>query len=209
MDPYVAWCRMTMKIQTLVATNGPATSVQSISWSVGQKVCFLGRPVGSFGVSDDDQMISMADPWCWRRSTDIMPQKSDFKKITGANHYETRKESEKRTFRRKSGDPDFQGRRRPWTLVHFSVAFRSPFLGRFSGFFASVFSCIFLWHFSSFIGLIPLKKTRRKAVQIRAQSFLFFGKAEDSVADFPPRVETGSNDVGMTWNLRWSFLGIR
>ena len=47
-----------MRIQTLVDTNGPATSVQSISRSIGQKVCFLGRPVGSFGVSDDDQMIS-------------------------------------------------------------------------------------------------------------------------------------------------------
>ena len=140
-----------------------------------------------------------------------MPQKSDFRKITGAKHRETQKRTEKRRFWRKSGDPDFQGRRRqcthgrrrpwgwrPWTLVHFSAAFRSPFLGRFSGFFASVFSCIFLSHFSSFIGLIPLKKTRQKAVQIRAQSFLFFGKAEDSVADFPPRVETGSNDVGMT-----------
>ena len=176
MDPYVAWCRMTMKIQTLVATNGPATSVQSISWSVGQKVCFLGRPVGSFGVSDDDQMISMADPWCLRRSTDIMPKKSDFKKITAAKLRETRKRTEKRQFWRKSGDLDFHARRRPWTLGHFWVAFRSPFLGRLSGFFASVFSCIFLWHFSSFIGLIPLKKTHRKAVQIRAQSFLFLEK---------------------------------
>ena len=181
MDPYVVWCRMTMKIQTLVATNGPATFVQPISWSVGQKVCFLGRPVGSFGVSDDDQMILIADPWCWRRSTDIMPQKSDFKKITGAKHRETRKRTETRHFWRKSGDPDFQGRRRPWgwrpwTLVHFPIAFRSPFLGRFSGFFASVFSCIFLWHFSSFIVLIPLKKSCRKAVQIRAQSFLFLEK---------------------------------
>ena len=51
-----------MQIQTLVDTNGPATSVQSISRSVGQKVYFLGRPVGGFSVSDDDQMISMADP---------------------------------------------------------------------------------------------------------------------------------------------------
>ena len=53
---------MTMKIQTLVATNGPATSVQSISRSVGQKVCFLGRSVDDFEASDDDSMISMADP---------------------------------------------------------------------------------------------------------------------------------------------------
>ena len=28
--------------------------------------------------------------------------------------------------------------------------------------------------------------------------FPIFGKAEDFVADFPPRVETRSNDVGMT-----------
>ena len=44
-----------------------------------------------------------------------MPQKSDFKKITGAKHRETRKRTEKRHFWRKSGDPDFQGRRRPCT----------------------------------------------------------------------------------------------
>ena len=50
-----------MQIQTLVDTNGLATFVQSISRSVGYKVCFLGRPVGGFGVFDDDQMISMAD----------------------------------------------------------------------------------------------------------------------------------------------------
>ena len=51
-----------MQIQTLVDTNGPATSVQSISRSVGQKVYFLSRSVDGFGVSDDDQMILMADP---------------------------------------------------------------------------------------------------------------------------------------------------
>ena len=53
---------MAMQLQILTDTNGPATSVQSISRSVGQKVCFLGRPVGDFGVSDDDPMISAADP---------------------------------------------------------------------------------------------------------------------------------------------------
>ena len=51
-----------MQIQTLVDTNGPATSVQLISRPVGQKVYFLSWPVGGFGVSDDDQMISRADP---------------------------------------------------------------------------------------------------------------------------------------------------
>ena len=51
-----------MQIQTLVDTNGPATSVQSISRSVGQKVCFLGRPVDNSEASDDDFMISKADP---------------------------------------------------------------------------------------------------------------------------------------------------
>ena len=48
--------------QRLVDTNGPATSVQSISRSVGQKVYFLSWPVGGFGVSNDDRMISTADP---------------------------------------------------------------------------------------------------------------------------------------------------
>ena len=50
-----------MQIQILVDTNGPAISVQSISRSVGQKVCFLGRPVDNFGVCNDDRMISKAD----------------------------------------------------------------------------------------------------------------------------------------------------
>ena len=43
-----------------------------------------------------------------------------------------------------------------------------------------------------------MKKTWREAVQIRAQSFLFFWEAEDFVADLPPEAETRLNDVGMT-----------
>ena len=75
-----------------------------------------------------------------------------------------------------------------------SVAVSRSFFGLFHFFFLLYFS----WHFSSFIGLIPLKKTCLEGMQIRAQSFLFFGKAEDFVADFPPRVETRPNNVGMT-----------
>ena len=62
MDFYVDRHRMTMKFQILIGTSGPATSVQSISRLVVQKVCFLGLPVGDLGVSDDDRMISTADP---------------------------------------------------------------------------------------------------------------------------------------------------
>ena len=50
-----------MQFQRLVDTNGPATSMQLISRSIGQKVCFLGRPVGDSEVSDDDFIILTAD----------------------------------------------------------------------------------------------------------------------------------------------------
>ena len=40
-----------------------------------------------------------------------MLKKSDVEKITGAKQLETRKGTEKMPFRRKSGDPDFHGRR--------------------------------------------------------------------------------------------------
>ena len=132
-----------MQIQTLVDTNEPATSVQSISWSVRQKVCFLGRPVGDFGVSDDDRMISTADPWCWRRSTDIMPQKSKLEKITGAKHHKKGKVQKKVGFRAKSGDLD------PMVAGDHGafVPFWSPFDRVFQSFsllFSSIFFLIFL-----------------------------------------------------------------
>lgn len=50
-----------MQFQTLVNTNGPATSVQSISRSIGQKVSFLGWPVGDPEALDDDFMSLRAD----------------------------------------------------------------------------------------------------------------------------------------------------
>ena len=51
-----------MQIHILVDTNGPATSIQSISRSIGQKVCFVGLLVGNSEALDDDFMISTADP---------------------------------------------------------------------------------------------------------------------------------------------------
>ena len=50
-----------MQLQTLVDTNGPTASVESISRSVGRKVYFLGLSVGDFEALDDDSMISVAD----------------------------------------------------------------------------------------------------------------------------------------------------
>ena len=146
-----------MRIQTLVDTNGPATFVQSISLSVGQEVCFLGRPVGDFGVSNDDRMTSMADAWCWQRSTDIMPQKSDFKKITRAKYRETRKRTAKTALLAEIRRPGFpgspttmgpvtvgHGRRRPWGFC--------PFFGRrflaVSRAFSLLFSLVFFFEIS-------------------------------------------------------------
>ena len=57
MDFHADRNRMTIQFQTLIDTNGPATSVQSISRSVGQKVCFLGQPVGDSEGLDDDFII--------------------------------------------------------------------------------------------------------------------------------------------------------
>ena len=51
-----------MQLQTLIDTNGPTTSIQSISLLVWQKVYFLGWHVGGFKASDDDPMISATDP---------------------------------------------------------------------------------------------------------------------------------------------------
>ena len=51
-----------MQFVTLIDANGLTTSVQSISRSVGQKVCFFGRLVGDFEASDDDSIISTVDP---------------------------------------------------------------------------------------------------------------------------------------------------
>ena len=53
---------MVMQFQTMIDTNGPPTSVQSISRSVRQKVCFLGQPVDDSEALDDDSMISTVDP---------------------------------------------------------------------------------------------------------------------------------------------------
>ncbi|XXG88481.1 hypothetical protein AAC387_Pa12g0684 [Persea americana] len=98
------------------------------------------------------------------------------------------------------------GRRRPWATVagdhgvfaHFSVTVRSPFLGLFRFCFLLYFSLIFLL-------IYFLDSTKENPLRSRANQstkFPIFGKAEDFVADFLPRVETRSNDVGMTWNLR-------
>ena len=150
---------MVIQFQTLVDVSVPTTSVQSISRSGGQKVCFLGRSVDNFEVSDDDSMIPAADPRCRRRSTDFMLKKSEFGKITVTNQLGTRKIPEKQGFWARSGCPNLHGRRRPWGLCpmvgRLPVAFSSPFFVRFRFCFLLHFS----WNFLSFIGWISLKKT--------------------------------------------------
>ena len=80
--------------------------------------------------------------------------------------------------------------------------FRPPSGRRFlvvSRAFSLLFSPVFFFDISPYLlGLIPLKETHQEVMQIRAQKLPIFGKAEDSIADFPPRVETRSNDVRMT-----------
>ena len=74
------------------------------------------------------------------------------------------------------------------------VAVSWSFLGLFRFCFLLYFSLTFLliyWLNSS-------EENLSKGCANQSTKFPIFGKAEDSVADFPPRVETGSNDVGMT-----------
>ena len=192
----IGWYQWAGNICPVDSTIGRAESV--LSWSVGQKVYFLSRPVGGFGVSDDDEMISMADPWRWRRSTDIMPQKSDFEKITGAKRSETRKIPGKVGFQENFGGLDPYGRRRPWGFCAFfgrrPVAVSWPFLGLFQFCFLLYFSLIFLLIY----WLDSTEENPSKSHENHSTKFPIFGKAENFVADFPPRVETRSNDVGMT-----------
>ena len=53
-----------MKLHILINIIGPTISVQSIFRSVGQKVSFLGGPVGDFEACDDDHMLLMVDLKC-------------------------------------------------------------------------------------------------------------------------------------------------
>ena len=111
-------------------------------------------------------------------------------------------EAKKPEKRRPNGDqkmgknPMVAGDLGPWSPVTMgffpifgrrSVVVSRLFFGHFSFFFLLYFS----WHFSSFIGLIPLKKTCLEGMQIRAQSFLFFGKAEDFMPIFRQELKLG------------------
>ena len=137
-----------------------------------------------------------------------MLQKSEFEKITGAKRRETREGSEKVGFRGKSGDSDPYGCRRPWAKVagdhrvfaHFSVAVRSPSDRRFLAVFGLFCFCFLLYFSLTFLLIYWLDSTEEnpsKGCANQSTKFPIFGKPEDSVADFPPRVETRSNDVGM------------
>ena len=122
-----------------------------------------------------------------------MPQKSEFEKITGAKQLEMRKGTEKYPFGRNpatriskvAGDHgDFSPSSRRFSAVF--RAFLLPFLPVFSLTFLLIY-----WLDSS-------EENLSRSCGNQSTKFPIFGKAEDSVADFPPRVETRSNDVGMT-----------
>ena len=74
-----------------------------------------------------------------------------------------------------------------------SVAVFRPFLGLLCFFFL-------LYIFLTFLLIYWLDSPEENLSRSRANQstkFPIFGKAEDFVADFPPRVETRSNDVRM------------
>ena len=74
------------------------------------------------------------------------------------------------------------------------VAVSSPFFGLFCFCFLLYFSLTFLLIY----WLDSTKENPSRSHANQSTKFSIFGKAEDFVADFPPRVETRSNDVGMT-----------
>ena len=79
--------------------------------------------------------------------------------------------------------------------------FRSPSGRRFlvvSRAFSLLFSPVFFLTFLLIYWINSSKENLSKGCANQSTKFPIFGKAEDSIADFPPRVETGSNDVGMT-----------
>ena len=149
-------------------------------------------------MSDDDQMISMAvrDVDKDRRISCLKNQ--ILRKSQGliiAKREKNRKDG------RFGGNPATRTSKvagNHGAVAPFSVAVSSPFFGLFRFCFLLYFSLKFLliyWLNSS-------KENLSKDSANQSTKFPIFGKAEDFVADFLPRVETRSNDVGMTWNLR-------
>ena len=79
--------------------------------------------------------------------------------------------------------------------------FRSPFGRRFSVVsraFLFLFSSVFSLTFLLIYWLDSIEENLSRSHANQGTKFPIFGKAEDFVADFPPRVETRSNDVEMT-----------
>ncbi|XXG82997.1 hypothetical protein AAC387_Pa10g0863 [Persea americana] len=102
---------------------------------------------------------------------------------------------------RGAGDP---GPRSPATMGFLPI-FQSSSSRRFLDVSRLFRFCFLLYFSSTFLLIYWLDSTEENPSRSRANQrtkFLTFGKAEDSGADFPPRVETRSNDVKMTWNLR-------
>ena len=64
--------------------------------------------------------------------------------------------------------------------------------------FSLLFSPVFFLKFLLIYWLNSSEENLLKGCANKSTKFSIFGKAKDSVADFPPRVETMSNDVGMT-----------
>ena len=155
-----------MQFQTYINFNMPATSVQSISRSVGQKVHFLGWPAVDFEAHDDDHMLLMIVRDVGEDL--LIPKNQIFREIR-------KPESSEREKGAKSGSPGKiraprvpgspatlgHGRRRPWARRPWArvagdpgskvagdpgafwalrVAVSRPFFGLFRRFFLLYFS---------------------------------------------------------------------
>ena len=121
-----------------------------------------------------------------------------FGKTTVANHLKKRKMPKKTGFWGKSGDriSMVAGDHGPRSLA--TMGFLSPFGCHFSVVFRSfsiLFSSVFFLTFFLIYWFDSLEENLSRSRANQSTKFPIFGKNEDFVTDFRPRVETRSKDV--------------
>ena len=132
-----------------------ADTIYFVDFSIGRaEMCFLSRQVGDFEVSNDEPMISTANPWSYQISTDFVPRRSNFWKIKEAKQLETQKGFQKCVF---GGNPTTQISR-----VASDLGTTCPVFSLFSGFFLIFFFGIyFLVFFYNFLHDCPAENLTR------------------------------------------------
>ena len=113
------------------------------------------------------------------------------KKNTGEKARETAEKQRPKGDRKMDQSPRSPATLGLWSHFgrHFSAIFRA---------FLLLFSHIFFLTFLLIYWLDSSEENLSKSRANQSTKFPIFGKAKDFVADFPLRIETRSNDVGMT-----------